>query len=303
MNFWVGTVIATILIIGVITWIVYSRNRTRPTNRRFVLFSSTLALWSCVVILIMSLNDVIHLLFLIKLIGIIGAFLPAAFIFFASGFEIPDSGEETEKGKKLQLKFFIFTVIATLFTLHPSFVKKIIISDNLQDRLPGPDVVYGWPFIPYSAIIVLQMFSGLRYLYRMMKEKTGVQKTEIQYIFLAIITGTIFAVTTTLIAPILGTTVLCRFGPMSSILMCSIIAYAIAKHKILNISIFAEKTFVYGCLIIGLMLIYVFLVLSLSNLVRVFAPQASIFPVVASSFVIAIVFSPLKELIQSWARR
>ncbi|MCM8821954.1 MAG: ATP-binding protein [Candidatus Omnitrophica bacterium] len=303
MNYWVVSIIITMLITAAISWIVYSRNRNRPPNRRFVLFAISLTLWSCVVILLMSLKDIIHLLFLIKFIGIIGAFLPAAFIFFAVGFEMPDSKGETRKIKNLQLQFFVFAVIASLFTLHPSFVKKIIISDNLQDRLPGPDVIYGWPFIFHSLIIILEMFFGLRYLYRLMREKTGVQKTEIQYIFLAIITGTIFAVITTLIAPILGTTVLCRFGPMSSIFMCSIIAYAIARHKILNISIFVEKTFVYACLVIGLMLIYALLVLFLSNLVRAFTPQASLFPVIASSFVIAVVFSPLKEIIQTWAKK
>ncbi|MCM8789176.1 MAG: ATP-binding protein, partial [Candidatus Omnitrophica bacterium] len=115
--------------------------------------------------------------------------------------------------------------------------------------------------------------------------------------------GTVFAILTTLIAPMLGTTTFCRFGPMSSVFMCSIIAYAIAKHKILNISVFVEKTFVYACLVIGLMVIYAFLVLFLSHLVTVFTPQASLFPVIVSSFVIAIVFSPLKEIIQSWAKK
>ncbi|HOL49324.1 MAG TPA: ATP-binding protein, partial [bacterium] len=99
------------------------------------------------------------------------------------------------------------------------------------------------------------------------------------------------------------TTIFCRFGSMSSIIMCSIIAYAIARHKILNISVFAEKTFVYGCLIAGLMLIYAFFVWSLSHFVRIFTTETSLVPVIASSFIIAIAFSPLKEIIQRWARK
>ncbi|HOL50469.1 MAG TPA: PAS domain-containing protein, partial [bacterium] len=85
--------------------------------------------------------------------------------------------------------------------------------------------------------------------------------------------------------------------------MCSIISYAIARHRILNISVFAEKTFVYGCLIAGLMLVYTFFVWSLSHFVKIFTTGTSLFPVIASSFIIAIAFSPLKEIIQRWARK
>lgn len=298
MKFWVISLIYTVIINGVLAWIVYIRNRNRTPNRRFPVFAAALVLWSCAGILLMTINSVIHLLFLLKFIGIIGALLPAAFIFFATGFET----QETKRIRKIQFFTFLMGVLASLFTLHPSFIKKIIFSETLQDRLPGPDVIYGWPFIIYSLIIMFSMFFGLRYFYRLMKRKTGILRTEIQYVFLAIITGTLFAVTTTLIGPILGTTSLCRFGSMSSIIMVSIIAYAIARHRILNISVFAEKTFIYGCLIVGLMLIYTFLVWSLSHFVRLFYPHETLLPVVVSSFVIALVFSPLKEIIQTWAR-
>ncbi len=303
MNYWVGSLIATILIVGILAWLVYNRNKNRAPNRRFPVFAIGLALWSCVDILLMSLKDVIHLLFLLKIAGILGALLPAAFIFFAVGFEMPVDGERERKLKNFQLLFFVLAVISSLLTLTPSFIKSITISESMQKKLPGPDVIYGPTFLLYSLLIIATMFFGLRYFYNLMKRKTGIQKTEIQYIFLAIITGTIFAIVTTLITPMLKTTIFCRFGSMSSIIMCSIIAYAIARHKILNISVFAEKTFVYGCLIAGLMLIYAFFVWSLSHFVRIFTTETSLVPVIASSFIIAIAFSPLKEIIQRWARK
>lgn len=303
MNYWIGSLIFTIAFVTALSWIVYSRNKKRAVNRRFAVFAAALALWSCIDILLMSIKNVVDLLFLLKFAGILGALLPAAFIFFAAGFEIPVDGEETQGLKKVQILFFLTSIAASLITLHPSFIKEISIRENIQENLPGPDVVYGVPFIPYSLLIIISMFFGLRYLYRLMRRKAGVQKTEIQYIFLAIITGTIFAIGTTLIAPMFGTTALCRFGSMSSIIMCSIIAYAIARHRILNISVFAEKTFVYSCLIAGLMILYVFFVWTLSHFVRVFVPTESLLPVIFSSFIVAIAFSPLKEFIQNWAKK
>ncbi|MCM8817041.1 MAG: ATP-binding protein [Candidatus Omnitrophica bacterium] len=299
MKFWVISLIYTIVITTVLAWVVYVRNSNRPPNRRFPIFAAALAIWSCVDILLMSVNQIVHQVVLLKIAGVLGALLPSAFVFFATGFD----QRETKITKNIQLYSFLMGVLASLFTLHPSFIKKIIISESLQDRLPGPDVVYGWPFVVYSLIIMSLMFFGLRYLYRLMRSKTGIQRTEIQYIFLAIITGTFFAVATTLIAPMFGNTALCRFGSMSSIIMVSIIAYAIAKHKILNISIFAEKTFIYGCLVAGLMVIYLFLVWSLSHFIRAFNPHESLLPIIISSFIIAIAFSPMKEIIQNWAKR
>ncbi|HOL36102.1 MAG TPA: histidine kinase N-terminal 7TM domain-containing protein, partial [bacterium] len=222
MNYWVGSLIATILIVGILAWLVYNRNKNRAPNRRFPVFAIGLALWSCVDILLMSLKDVIHLLFLLKIAGILGALLPAAFIFFAVGFEMPVDGERERKLKNFQLLFFVLAVISSLLTLTPSFIKSITISESMQKKLPGPDVIYGPTFLLYSLLIIATMFFGLRYFYNLMKRKTGIQKTEIQYIFLAIITGTIFAIVTTLITPMLKTTIFCRFGSMSSIIMCSI---------------------------------------------------------------------------------
>lgn len=302
MNYWIETLIATILIIGILSGIVYIRNRHRPPNRRFLVFATGLMLWSCVDILLMSLKDVIHLLFLLKMAGILGALLPAAFIFFAVGFEIPESGEETKRLKKIQMSFFVLAVIASLFTLHPSFIRQIHISENLQGILPGPDVDYGWPFIIYSLIIICTMFFGLRYFYRLMRRKKGIQRTEIQYIFLAIISGTVFAVVSTLIAPMLGTTILCRFGSMSSILMASIIAYAIAKHRIMNISFVAEKIFVYACLCVALFLIYIFSFTFIEHLLKIFIPQKTLLPTIVSAFIVAIIFNPLKDIIGKWAK-
>jgi len=303
MNYWIGTLFFTAITNVVIALLVFSRNRQRAPNRRFSVFSFNLVVWACLVILVMLNKNPVDLIFLIKAISVVGGFLPSSFIFFATGFEVPQSGKEPASLKKINMAFFTSSILVSLMVLHPLFIREIIISGNVGKALPGPEVIYGWPFLIYSAIIIFSMFFGLRYLYRMMRRKTGTQKTEIQYIFLAIIAGTIFAIGTVIIPPMFDNTTLCRFGPMSSIIMCSIIAYAIARHRILNISVFAEKTFVYSCLIAGLMILYVFFVWTLSHFVRVFVPTESLLPVIFSSFIVAIAFSPLKEFIQNWAKK
>lgn len=302
MNYWVGSIIATVIAVAALAWIVYSRNKFRPPNRRFSVFAFNLILWSVVVILVMSTRDVVYSFGLIKLVSIVGAFLPASFIFFAAGFEIPLKGRESGPLKRMQLSFFVAAVIASFFVLHPAFIRTIIVRERILNNLPGPDVIYGWPFSIFSGIIILLMFFGLRYLYRLMRRKTGTEKLEIQYLFLAIVAGTIFAIGTVIIPPLFGITTYSRFGPLSSIIMSSIIAYAIARYKIMNISVVAEKLFVLGCLTVILMTVYLFLLLFLNNVFRVFNVSEATMPIVISSFVIAVVFSPLKEFITKWAR-
>jgi len=302
MNYWIGSLIVTVLILATLSWIVYSRNRHRPLNRRFMVFNLALVMWSCTAILLMSLNDIVHLLFLLKLISVIGAFLPAAFMYFVAGFEITPDGKEPESLKRMQVVCFVFAVIASLFVIYPSFIKKIIINAETTNNLPGPEVIYGFPFIPYTSIIILSMVFGFWHLYRIMRKRKGAQKTEIQYIFLATIAGTVFAVLTALVAPLLGTTVPCRFSPLSSIIMASIIAYAIAKHRIMNISVIAEKVFIYACLSVSLIFVYIFSLLFFINLMKLFTQKESSLPVVISAFIIAMIFSPMKEIIGRWAK-
>ncbi|MCX7705593.1 MAG: ATP-binding protein [bacterium] len=302
MNYWTGSMIFTIVVIGLLSWIVFNRNRNRPPNRRFVVFNLALASWSCCVILLMSLKDIINILFLLKIISIVGALLPAAFVFFVAGFEINVEGKESRRLKYLQAIHFLLAIIASLMVFHPSFIKTVIIRDRVSNNLPGPEVIYGFPFRVYSGIIIISMFSGFRYLYRLIRERTGAQKTEIQYIFLATITGTVFAVLTTLVAPMLGTTVPCRFGPLSSIIMASIIAYAIAKHRIMNISVIAEKIFIYACVFTILLTVYVLSLLFFINLLKIFTTEVSLLPVIISAFITALLFSPVKEIVGRWAK-
>ncbi len=302
MNYWIASIFTTIIVVGVLAWVVYSRNKFRPLNRRFPIFALNLILWSISVILVMASNNIVYSVFFIKVASIFGAFLPSSFIFFASGFEVPSDGKEPEQLKKMQLLFFISALIASLCVLHPEFIEKVIVREKILNNLPGPDVVYGWPFFVFSGIIIFSMFFGLRYLYRLMRKKTGAEKVEIQYIFFSIFAGTIFAIGTVIIPPLFGNTTYSRFGPFSSIIMCSIIAYAIARYKIMNISVVVEKMFVFGSLTTALIVIYLFLLLFLNNFVRVFSSSGSMIPVIISSFIIAVSFSPLKEFITNLAR-
>ncbi len=194
MNYWTGSIIFTIAVIGLLSWIVFSRIEIDLQTGDSLFFNIALVSWSCCVILLMSVKDVIHLLFLLKIISIVGAFLPAAFIFFIAGFEIGPDGNESRQLKLMQMVYFVLAIISSLTVFHPSFIKSIIIRDKIFNNLPGPEVIYGFPFKVYSGIIIISMVSGFRYLYGLIHKRTGTQKTEVQYIFLATVAGTIFAI-------------------------------------------------------------------------------------------------------------
>jgi len=143
MNYWIASIFTTIIVVGVLAWVVYSRNKFRPLNRRFPIFALNLILWSISVILVMASNNIVYSVFFIKVASIFGALLPSSFIFFASGFEVPSDGKEPEQLKKMQLLFFISALIASLCVLHPEFIEKVIVREKILNNLPGPDVVYG----------------------------------------------------------------------------------------------------------------------------------------------------------------
>jgi PAS domain S-box-containing protein len=304
VKYWIASIVFTIVMNVVLACVVYFRNRYRIPNRRFPIFVGNLMAWDACVLGIMVARDQATINWLLRWISIICAFLPATFFFFAIGFTIPSHADERLSSRKYE--WFISFALALLnfyLALRPDFILSINLRPDLANTFPGPDVRYGWPFLPFAGIIIYSMTAGLRSLYRTMRGVTGAMRTEIQYIFLAFIAGTIFALSTAVIPPLFGNTIPCRFGPFSSIIMNAIIAYAIARYRILDISFVLEKTVVFSIVTACLFAGYLISVWFVSRVIGIFVQGATFAPVLISCFLVAIAFSPLKELVQKWVKQ
>lgn len=302
MIFWMGSLIASILLNTYISCIVYFRNQSRIPNRRFPLLALNLIAWNVVTMLVMLSHDKGSMESLIKLVTAVSAFIPTTFYLFISGFFVLPYAKETQKQRLIQLIYVAVSLLNVFIVLQPSFIRELRFPSKTPG-FPGPDVEYGKIFLLFVACIIIQIVYGLRTLYRRMKEVTGSLRTEIQYIFFAVIVGASITIGTTLIAPLLGNTLLARFGSIAPIFMNIIMAYAIVRYRIMEISFIIEKTVILGLVSSVLLVVYLFFVGLSSRIISMFFNGQTMAPVLIGSFIVAIAFTPLKEFLQKKVKK
>ncbi len=155
----------------------------------------------------------------------------------------------------------------------------------------------------FTLNILLLIVSGLHYLYKKKRKKSGIIALEIHYVFLGVLFGAIYNISITLL-PLLftGISFTDRLGPFASVVMSGIIIYGIVKYKIMDVVLVYEAISLYLILSLILFLFY-FLSLHFSTfLFSFFSFYPGYWPIILSSFFVAILFSPLKERLRKFLR-
>jgi len=89
------------------------------------------------------------------------------------------------------------------------------------------------------------------------------------------------------------------FGPLSSIFVTTFTAYAVLKHRLMDISLAIKKTTAYSLVTFGITFSYVLVVIGFEFMFRVFYGHYSFWGSIPAAFVIAITFVPVRERLQN----
>jgi signal transduction histidine kinase len=166
--------------------------------------------------------------------------IPSSFLYFSTIF--PQDRYTISPSKIFTIYFptLIFAILS--FT---NLILKDVSSINW-----GLQTVYG-PIHPFFSIyIVGYLILGLFFLIRTYKESTGIGRLQIKYCFLGMSFTSIFAVTTNLILPILGTSKYSTIGPSFTMIMVGFTTYSIVKHRLMDINIVLKKGTTYALLML-----------------------------------------------------
>ncbi|MDD5032606.1 MAG: ATP-binding protein [Candidatus Pacebacteria bacterium] len=101
----------------------------------------------------------------------------------------------------------------------------------------------GYLYLSYSLFIAVFFFISFIELFIKFLKSKGIEKLQIEFIFLGLVITGVVGVTANLILPGIGIIKYNWLGPIGTFIMLSFFAYAILKHHLLNIKVIATEIF------------------------------------------------------------
>jgi len=239
------------LILGLI---VLSKNPRNITNRVFSCFSFSIAFWIFTVAMADISREIGPALFWTKA-AIIGPSLVAPlFLWFSLIFPVQKSKIPL---KKLVL-MFLPSIILIVLSPTKLNVEEVMIAEWGTDFTPGH--LYTFLFL----VLIVYMGLGFYNLVKKRKTTQGIERAQIKYFIYGTLTTLVLGLLANLILPVLGYGRASTLGPSSSLILIGFTAYAIIKHRFMDIRFAVNKIvgvtllagFVYA-VFYGLIIIYI----------------------------------------------
>ena len=270
--------------------LVYFNNTKNPINITFSLYSISIFSWSFISIFMINATSEEFATFYDRLCLSGAIFIPTTFLHFILHYL------NHRLNQKNFIKYFyaISLLLLAINTTH-YFVPYTAPVHHLK-YFTVPGIGYYLFLTHYTITAGLALYFILNCL---LLENSKTKKAQLIYLFYG-----------TLLAYIGGSLNFCLvlriplydlvpYGNYFVSLYGIIVAYAIIKHKLLNITILIKRGIVYSCLISAITVLYISFIYIAEKAFQGLVGYKSIAISVASATTIAIIFTPLKFLIQS----
>ncbi len=190
-------------------------------------------------------------------------------------------------------------ILAYLLTI-PSIVlsRTDYIYSGVLDHFYGYYPIAGAYYIFFLLMFILLFAHGIVLLVislrQAIKSKNYLKTSQIKYVLVAFLFGATGAVDYIVKFPIF----IYPFGYISAILLIATVAYAILRHRLLDIEVVIKRGLVYSLLTAFLTGLFVSLILIGDQVFRGLIGFSSIWAGVIGAFVVALIFQPLRDSIQ-----
>jgi len=293
--FFLINILAAVTSTGIGLFVFLRKKNTK--NRLYLIFNLNLAGWA--IAMLFGLHQaglsIEKFPFWVRVATAIAVFIPAVFYHFAASFK-----EDVRKNGARFLVCYLISGLLGGLVFTPSFIKSYFLYVPEQLRFASPLVVYGNSFVFVSVYVLGLLIISLTSLLQARKKNSGLKRLEIDYVFGTVALGTAFVCLTSLVSPYLGIVRFTPLAPFSAVMMSGIIAYGIARHRILEVSFVLKRTTVYVILTVFLALIYGVIVFILNLLFQgKFVPVNLFLPNMIAAMVIAFIFSAVRERTQN----
>ena len=161
--------------------------------------------------------------------------------------------------------------------------------------------LYGWAHLPFTLYALATAVAAVSMLALKYRASSYAQRLRVRYfgigVLLVVVTGTL----TNAVLPRLGITGLNQVGPLTSVGFAGLTAYAIARHRLLDIEIVLRKGLVFSSLVGFVSLVAVAGLLLAQN--KMAGSLSAPFAAVACATVIVFAFGPMRDLLERWTGR
>lgn len=287
-----GLLILVIFAIGniLLGMAIYLNNPRSWTNKLFSLLIFTLTLYLAVNSQLSAVTGVEMKLFLSRVIIAVGALINLFVFLFLHTFP----KEKITLNRTILLVLVALT--AGLFTagFTPLIFADVNVENNIVEPVPG---ILMPVFLLHTLGLIVSGLVAIALRYR---RSFGLERTRIRYVFLS------FAVLFTLIIVLnFIVTVFLKFGgfvpflPLYILIFNLMVAYAIRKHRLMDIRVLVGRAVVYALLVLFVASIYAASIYFLGQLfLTIQLDVLEISVLITLSVIIALTFHPLQRLLE-----
>jgi PAS domain S-box-containing protein len=293
-------IIAIDLMVGLF---VFYTNPQRRANQSFFILSLLLLVWqSCMASAFLAPSLDVAAIF-IRGCMMIGAMIPVCFDLLRAAIVRP-----TESWRRLlsrSLLWFTISVAMGLVSLTHFFILGASYATTATETARSiPDPIYSIAFPIYGVFFVFGLMTLLYRFVRDLRNSVGIQKTELQFIFLGSGSSVFIGIVTALVIPLFtNNSQSVQLTPLSVLCLYIVIAYGIATRRIMDVAYFMRRLTAYALLFAWLALLYAGTCLLLNFVLqKLWIPLPALSYFIAS-LVVAFSMVPASGLMQQVAAR
>lgn len=218
----------------VLATLILLSNRRNPVNLWFAAFAGSLVLWSGTLIVFRTTGDKDLAILFLKFAYLSAIFIASSLYVFIHYFLERKPFTRTKK-------WILF--LSTLFVAFILLLPNVLVVDIRYTPEARVGIQDPLGYIIFSLYFIFYFFGALYLLFRRWRTAAGSIKTRIGYVIWSILTAGLFGVFFNLIlpSPWIQEWRFTWLGPIFTAVIVVAIAYAIAKHHLLNIRILAAE--------------------------------------------------------------
>ncbi|NUM52814.1 MAG: GAF domain-containing protein [Candidatus Hydrogenedentes bacterium] len=275
--------------------IVLIRSRRTAVHWAFIALCADLGLWTTAILLVVRADSVEAAHTYVNACFWFACFMPAAYYTFISLFP---RGKFDGSIVLLGILAVSGTLLLLLsLTLESQYVREITLTPG-----SAPKVRYGPLLSGFSALCALVFISMHFNLYRKLRRSAGIERRQIQHVFLGILTATLTGVLTNVVGPLVGVYDMEPYGPVFIVAMMGFFAYAMVRYHLLDILTILSRTAVFAISSGTVALVFIssvtFVQWALSVFPVVSEDLRTVLPTVIAALVIVLILEPIRERAQ-----